>query len=191
MFAFTNMPLQERKNLKVIHQDHMAWPGPTLKRYHIFLNNSHHYPNQDYLFYCDADMRFVDEVGSEVLGDLVATNHPGFYNKRRREFSYEKRSQSRAYIPMNEGTRYFAGGFNGGKRDRYLEMAQAVKEMVDADAANGIIAEWHDESYMNRYLASNPPTVILDPSYCYPESWDLPFKRRLLALDKNHSEMRS
>ena len=34
-------------------------------------------------------------------------------------------------------------------------------------------------------------TVILDPSYCYPESWDLPFPKRLLALDKHHEEIRA
>jgi len=41
---------------------------------------------------------------------------------------------------------------------------------------------------MNRYFIDNKPTKILDPSYCYPESWSIPFGRRLLALVKDNVE---
>jgi len=44
---------------------------------------------------------------------------------------------------------------------------------------------------MNRYFIDNKPTKILSPSYCYGESMNIPFERRLIALDKNHSEVRS
>ena len=49
---------------------------------------------------------------------------------------------------------------------------------------------WHHESHLNRYFIDNPPTIMLSPEYCYPENWDIPFKKRLLALDKNHEECR-
>jgi len=61
---------------------------------------------------------------------------------------------------------------------------------VDEDMDKNLIAVWHDESHYNRYLIDTPPTHILSPSYCYPESWRLPFEKKLLALDKNHREMR-
>jgi hypothetical protein len=32
---------------------------------------------------------------------------------------------------------------------------------------------------------------MLDPRYCYPESWDLPFVKILVALDKDHAAMRA
>jgi hypothetical protein len=35
------------------------------------------------------------------------------------------------------------------------------------------------------------PTLELTPSYCYPESWDMPFDKKLLALDKDHEEYRN
>jgi histo-blood group ABO system transferase len=50
---------------------------------------------------------------------------------------------------------------------------------------------WHDESHFNRYMIDNPPTKILTPSYCYGESMNIPFPKKLLALNKNHSEFRS
>ena len=65
---------------------------------------------------------------------------------------------------------YFAGGFNGSK-DEYLKMSKELSSNIDKDFNNGIIAVWHDESHINRYFASNPPTAILDPGYCYGESF--------------------
>ena len=69
-------------------------------------------------------------------------------------------------------------------------MASVLAERILEDKKKGIIAVWHDESHMNRYLIDNEPAIILNPSYCYPESWEIPFDKKLLALDKNHNEMR-
>jgi histo-blood group ABO system transferase len=180
------------RNSKVIkrHWAHEPWPYPTLKRYHAFLSASDLISEYDYVYYSDVDMRFADVVGDEILGELVGTIHPGFYNKSRQMYSYEKRQDSKAHIPLNEGIRYYAGGFNGGSSSRFLEMSREISSCIDDDLSRGFIAEWHDESHMNRYFKDNPPTVELSPSYCYPESWPLPFEKKLLALDKNHAEMR-
>ena len=70
-------------------------------------------------------------------------------------------------------------------------MAKIITENIYQDLKNNIIAIWHDESHLNRFYIDNKPTLILSPSYCYPESWNLPYKKRLLALDKNHKEVRS
>lgn len=189
MFVFTNQPDVPAGTIR-IEQEHLPWPQPTLKRYHIFSKHAAQLMSMDYLFYSDADMRFADTVGNEVLGDLVATIHPGFYNKGRQEFSYECRPESTAFMAPHEGSNYFAGGFNGGKAANFLKMASTIKQRIDDDEKNGIIAVWHDESHMNKYLSQNPPTIALSPSYCYPESWNIPFTKRLLALDKDHHELR-
>ena len=68
-------------------------------------------------------------------------------------------------------------------------MSKTIKERVDKDLEKDVIAIWHDESQMNRYFIDNIPK-LLNPSYCYPESWNIPFEKKLLALDKNHSEIR-
>ena len=93
---------------------------------------------------------------------------------------------------------YYAGGFNGGKPEHFLKMAQTIVDNVEKDSEKGLIAVWHDESHMNRYLVSNPPTLALNPSYCYPENvrvnpngWHVPFEPKIVALDKNHAEVRS
>jgi histo-blood group ABO system transferase len=98
---------------------------------------------------------------------------------------------SLACVRPHENMQYFAGGFNGGTSSEYLKMAKSLSDNIENDYSRGVIAIWHDESHINRYFIDNPPTKILSPSYCYAESWDLPFEKKLLALDKNHAEVRS
>lgn len=168
--------------------EHKEWPWMTLGRYKIFTENSKKLSNMDYLYYCDVDMLFVNNVGNEILSERVATQHPGYYGTRG---TPEIDNRSLACVSPNEKMQYFAGGFNGGSSVEYLKMSKIISNNIDIDYSNGIIAVWHDESHMNRYFIDNPPTKILDPSYCYPESWNINFDKKLLALDKNHSDIRS
>jgi len=191
MFVFTDKEMPKKEDLISLEHNHESWPNPTLKRYHVFDKYKNVLSKMDYLYYCDADMLFVDFVGDEVLPDtetgLVGTEHPGFYGGRRG--TYETNKESTAFVPSNEGFMYFAGGFNGGTSSSFLKMSSVIKNNVDIDLKHNLIAVWHDESHINRYFIDNKPKV-LNPSYCYPESWSLPFKKILLALDKNHNEIR-
>jgi histo-blood group ABO system transferase len=191
MFVFTDKEMPKKEDLISLEHNHESWPNPTLKRYHVFDKYKNVLSKMDYLYYCDADMLFVDFVGDEVLPDtetgLVGTEHPGFYGGRRG--TYETNKESTAFVPRNEGFIYFAGGFNGGASSSFLKMSSVIKNNVDIDLKNDLIAVWHDESHINRYFIDNKPKV-LNPSYCYPESWNLPFDKKLLALDKNHNEIR-
>ncbi len=186
-YIFTDGKLEENEKIVRIEQKRLGWPYDTMMRYEIYLKNQKSFEEEDYLFALDADMLFVNKVGSEILGDLVATLHPGFIDKKG---SYETREKSTACVCEGEGIHYFAGGFYGGKKNHVLKMFSTVLENIYKDLDQGIIAVWHDESHWNRYCIDNPPTVMLSPSYCYPENWSLPFKKRLLALDKNHQEYR-
>jgi histo-blood group ABO system transferase len=189
-FIFTNQNLEIKSNRNIIkiNVDHREWPWMTLGRYKIFSNNAEELSKMNYLYYCDADMRFVSDVGNEIISERVATQHPGYYGTRG---TPEINPLSLAYVFPNEKMQYFAGGFNGGSSHEYLKMAKYISNNIDIDYSKNLIAIWHDESHMNRYFIDNPPTKILEPSYCYGESMNIPFKRKLVALDKNHSEIRS
>lgn len=194
LYVLTDGEIEDQRGAYVVELSwkHEPWPGPTIHRYRALLEYQWILERfNDYLFLCDADMRFVAPVGDEILGDLVGTIHPGFWNKPRSQFTYENRPNSTACIESGSGNRYYAGGFQGGSTARYLSACRELSERIDVDEANGITAVWHDESHWNRYLFEHPPTVELDPGYCYPESWNLPFERKVLALDKNHAAMRA
>lgn len=186
-FVFTDQQAKPIDNVVYIYQSRLGWPYDTMMRFHTYFKHRDIYADMDYLFACDADMLFVGRVGSEILGDRVATQHPGFIGKRG---TYETNPTSLAYIAPHEGKYYFAGGFYGGSFDEVMKIAKTCADNIDKDLAKGFVAVWHDESHWNRYCIDNPPTIILNPSYCYPESWNLPYPKKLLALDKNHSEFR-
>jgi histo-blood group ABO system transferase len=191
IFTNNSKQLQTNRHFNMMQIEHEPWPAPTLKRYDYFDQYEDYLKSFDYLYYCDADMKFVDMVGNEILGELVSTLHPGFWGQLNLQFSYERRPNCKAYIPYGSGNAYYAGGFNGGNAEQFLKMSKIIVSWRKEDEQNGLVPVWHDESYMNKYMYLKPPTKVLTPSYCYPESWNIPFEKKLLALDKNHSEMRS
>ena len=76
--VFTNQDIEvESERIKISKIEHEPWPMPTLKRYHYFLKEQKHILKYDYCYYLDVDMIIVNKVGEEILGDLVATQHPG------------------------------------------------------------------------------------------------------------------
>jgi len=175
------------------------FPFATLYRYKNMVIHRDVFTAQN-LYYLDVDMKFVAEVGDEILGGgLVAIQHPGYYlggwgSKRTHPHSL-------FYVPPNFWNGYYCGGFQGGTKESYLIMAEVLNAMIDIDMDtasdmgylknDGILAEYHDESAYNWYLKfREKPSKVLSPSYCYPESWDIPFEKKLLALDKNHKEIR-
>jgi|SRR5579862_2268764 len=186
-FVFTDGEIPHADDIVPLFQKRLGWPFDTMMRYHVYAKNAAVLQNQDYLFSCDADMLFVDTVGDEILGERVATLHPGFVGQRG---SYYRNPHSLAYVSDKEGQYYFAGGFQGGSAKEVLLIAQTLSERIDDDLSRDVIAEWHDESHWNRYCIDHPPTIILSPSYCYPENWKLNYQKKLLALDKNHDEIR-
>ncbi len=173
-----------------LHKEHKDFPHPTLTRYHSFCEHAKELSSMDYLFYCDVDMKFVDLVGEEILGRTVGTIHPGYYSFTANKFPFERNPQSKSYVPVNRSKHYFCGGFNGGTTKEFLKMAKVIRQNVDADLKKNIIAKHHDESHLNKYFIDHPPEVILSPSYCYPEGEKLPFKQKLVALNKQHALVR-
>ena len=193
---FTEHDVETSDNIKVSQIEHEDWPMPTLKRYNYFIKEKEFISQFDYCYYFDVDMGIVGKVGDEILGDLVATMHPyqSFYPKEQR--TYDRNPQSHAYVPQGkEGELYYAGGFNDGSTEKFLEMSKVIAERVTDDLQRGVIALWHDESQMNRYLIDNPPTLSLTPSYCFAEEQmqnpDYPYEAKIIALKKDHDELRS
>lgn len=173
----------------------LGYPGATLFRFRTMLSQEEELRKMDYLYYMDVDMLVVDKIGEEVLDEFVATEHPGFINRRA---IYEDRPTSLACVKNNEGSKYYCGGFNGGSTEKYLKMVKILEKNISIDYDNKITAVWHDESHMNRYLIDNPPTKVLSPAYCYPEPpedklyendvWKQKFTPKIYALNKSQRE---
>lgn len=191
-FIFTDQQIDFRdnvaRNIVRIEQKRLGWPYDTLMRIPTYLKHKEAYHDCDYLFALDADMLFVNAVGNEILGDLVATQHPGFLGRRG---TYETRKVSTAYVGSHEGEQYFAGGFNGGSKNACISMYETVTKNIAIDLNKKIIAVWHDESHINRYFIDHKPTIALTPLYCWPGNKKKVSQVKLVALVKDHDEVRA
>ncbi len=122
----------------------------------------------------------------------MTASHWSFYNKTPDEFTYERNPLSTACIPCGRGRHYATGALNGGKAAAFLEMCETCSKNIHTDEENGIVALWHDESHLNKYLLDkNPP--ILPVNYLYPEHWirkkrKHPFKDdiKILMMEKEY-----
>lgn len=197
----TDIKINTNRSYTCLNVEHKAFPYSTLMRYHHFSKYQSLLSGMDYLYYSDVDMRFVGDVNDEILGERVFTKHCGYYHIEGNYNDYQLKSgvwnpiennpNTTAYIKPNEIVKYYCGGFNGGTTKEFLKMSNVISTNIDVDIKNNVVAKWHDESHLNRYALDNPPTVELSPSYCYAESVNLPFEKKLLALDKNHNYYRT
>ena len=189
-FVFTDGEINSYENpfVKIIEQERLGWPFDTLYRFKMFLKIEDQLQDMDYLYFFNSNLVILQTIGTEILPDehdeLVVTQHPGFYNKKRKKFTYETNKKSTAYIAKNEGQVYIAGGLNGGATQNFLKLAKTLSQNIDADYSQGIVAVWHDESHINRYIIGKT-IKILPPSYLYKQNSNIPFEQKILILDKS------
>lgn len=204
-FVFIDSPEIEfeHDNIRIhrVSQQNLGWPGNTLRRYEMFLRIKEDLKNFDYLFFFNANLQFLVNItvrdflpsGSEKL---VACLHPGYFDKKNANFTYEKNPKSSACISNGQGKYYFAGGINGGKGTDFIMAMETMDENIKKDFGNKIVAVWHDESHWNWYLNNNLGIVkVLNSGYLYPENFNLPFVPKILVRDKErlggHSQLRN
>ena len=154
---FTDHDVEASSNVRVSKIEHEDWPMPTLKRYNYFVKEKEYISQFDYCYYFDIDMGIVQEVGDEVLSDLVGTMHPYQTFSPKEQRTYDRNPNSLACVNRgDEGDYYYAGGFNGGSTKEFLKMSEVIADRVTKDLEKDVIALWHDESHMNRYMIDNP-----------------------------------
>lgn len=196
IYLFTDEERDYPSRLKVIQTiiPPYKWPEASMLRFKMYTSRTY---DCDYIFHSDIDMRFVDQVGEEILSDIVAVKHPGFYNnyKGSSKGSWEERPESHCYVPPEKRITYVAGGFNGGKTEVFYKAMEQMRDWIDKDLENGIVPRFHDESAFNKFIAGG--IKFLTPSYCMPEAmtkrskWHIGnLKPIILALEKNFAEIR-
>lgn len=193
-FVFTDSPQiefeKDNQNVHLIYQRNLGWPNNTLKRYEIFLKSEDKIMQMDYLFYLNANLLFLEEITAEEFlprsdQKLVGCLHPGYYNKPVKKYPYEGNHRSKAYISKKDGKYYFAGGINGGITKDFITAIKTLRDNIEQDLNNQIIAKWHDESHWNWYLNTYSGSLkILSPAYLHPEGRNITFNIKILVRDK-------
>ncbi len=187
-YVFTDKEIPTKENISKIYQPNLGWPDNTMKRFEMFNKKKDQLIKEDYVFFLNANMMFLDYVNEEVIPSkendfLMGVNHPGFFNKTKQVYTYERRPESVFYIPKDGGKYYYQGCFNGGKTDTFLQMSEELENLINIDLNNSIVPVWHDESALNWYYSKLNP-LLVDCSYAYPEGWQIPFGKKIIQRNK-------
>ncbi|CAI9582521.1 unnamed protein product [Staurois parvus] len=144
----------------------------------------------DYLFCMDVDQIFTSNYGPEVLGELVAQIHSGYYLANREDFTYETDPRSAAYIPPGQGQFYYHASVFGGTPLSLFNLTSSCLNGILRDKKQKVEAIWHDESHLNRYFAlERLPEKILSPEYCWDNRLWLKY-HKLVWAKKKYSQLR-
>ena len=180
--------------IHIFHQENLWRPDNTLKRFHIFLSQEKELEKMDYLFFFNANLEIKQPIWEEILpkgkNTIVVTKHPWYFNKNNKQYPYDRNLKSTAFIKKWEWSYYVAWWLNWGTSYSFLKMGKDLARNIDIDKDNWVIALWHDESQLNRYIydlemnAHKEDFTLLPPSYLYPEWWDFSFPCKILIRDK-------
>lgn len=192
-FVFTDAEniFDETNNRRIhrIYQKDLWWPNNTLMRFQMFLDHKREYEDIDYLFFCNADLEVVSLIEENEFLPIgkqkyLATLHPGYYDKKRGSFPYEKNPLSTAYIQDDMWERYFAWWLLWGKTRDFLFASGQCNQNILKDKVHWFVARWHDESYWNQFLAGRDDVHILESSFLYPQRSKLKIQKKIQIRDK-------
>lgn len=202
VFADELMQFQTTKRVQMVWTriGKLGWPYATLYRYEIFSKFTEYLKKFSHLYYLDVDMALEDDVNDEFLVDgLIAVRHPGCYASDRWG-SPNNPQRSTSWFPEDKRKHYYCGGVQGGKSEHYIEAINILAKRIKEDESKNVMAEWHDETHWNWYTNFHKPELVteLSPAYCMPQKkqhqidWGLSeFQPKIIALDKNHKEIRA
>jgi hypothetical protein len=169
---------------------HMGWPFDTLLRFHLMASILDRLMMHDFILYMDSDMTAQAAIDPVLLSnDLVAVCHPGFLQNPCAA-TFEKDSMESAFVPQYKRIEYVQGCFWGGQPFAFKELLLVLTKKIDEDLARSKIPVWHDESYLNWYLADHA-FLPLSPAYAFPEeNYNLPIQPIVLHRVKQHKTAR-
>jgi len=198
-FVFTDAKeiyAQDNQFVKNIKIEPQPWPLITLLRFSTFLKVEDELKKCDYLIFSNSNMVCDDVITSdeflprENFGEtLSVTTHPGYDGKKKICFPYDRNKKSTAYIPWNCGTDYVIGAMFCGTSDAFIKMSKTLKKNIEEDLKKNVIAKWHDESQLNRYIIGKQGIRILPPQYCYPFDMDVKYVKKFLQSARKQSLM--
>ena len=162
-------------DVNVYQIEHLQWPFITLLRFKFMNHFMEEIAKSENCVFADADLLWQNKTTVEELyggRKHFGVQHPGFVFEPHKA-TFEKNPESRAHVTTADdlGT-YWQGCLWGAKSEEFSKMVSRLDEQVDSDLKKQIVAIWHDESHLNRYLIDVKGEVnTLHPGYATPEQW--------------------
>ncbi|XP_012685518.2 globoside alpha-1,3-N-acetylgalactosaminyltransferase 1 [Clupea harengus] len=187
--------LGEERSLRVVPVAEMpGWEHLVRRRMDLLASTIDNQVQQevDYVFCADVDQEFASQVGTEILGTLVATLDPQHTSMPIYTYPYERSPDSRACVLDEEGDYYYTSELYGGLCSEVMALTKVCSQLILQDHALGVEAQGLEESYLNRYLIDRRPTCVLSPEYSW---WDSPVtpevpQKRVISLGRQCASLR-
>lgn len=162
-FVFTDAEKLEYENqnsrIHRIKQEKMPWPYPALYRYKMFGRISDDVKDFDYVFFFNANALFLKEITDNmILPDsnkkelLTVLKHPAYRFNGIYDCPYDRNYKCRAHVSYRKGKDYIQSCIIGATTAEFTKMAKKLENDTDKDLSKQVIALWHDESYLNKYI---------------------------------------
>lgn len=168
----------------------LPWPLVTLLRFNYFNQIKEELLKFDLVYYIDADIKINDYITKEIYPNnhlqIVTAEHYWNFNS---SFLYETNQNSTAYVNIYDSSfipRYCQGCFFGASAPTFLKMSHELEKNINVDLKNNIIAKWHDESHLNKYILNNDCKILnREYSYCPEDPSIFPKNSSIKLIHKN------
>jgi hypothetical protein len=166
-----NINTYQNNRIQVKYADKLEYPMATIHKFHYMLMFENEIKDMDYVYYFNCNSLFMTKIEADILPDcndmLVLSRFTSVYFHTL--CGLERNPNSLAYVNFDAKIRCCCGGgIIGGETKYLISTITKFKNDIDIDLSNGIIALWHDEAYLNKYLLTNKYKVM-PPMYCYLE----------------------
>ena len=141
------------------------YPWPIITLYKTYTMTDNWDDTCDYSCYMNGNA-YVKEHSPDVfdLNKITFSYHS--FNGKNKPYDpwpyININTHSRAYLE-NGTYEYVQGGFFFGPSDIVKKMCEDITEMIQYDTASHMFAQWHDESYINKWCVEN--SELVDKKY--------------------------
>lgn len=178
----------KKNNISFIKKNDLGWPFNTMKRFNMFSSIVDELREFDYVFFANANALFEDKLSINLIHNsknYIVVEHPGFHFAKDIDKPFERRVESKAYVEESNGHYYVQGAFYGAKAKYFINLALSLNRLTEIDLENGIVALWHDESFLNMFVSNNiEQTQVLGWQYLYFEEYVLPYNKMIVLRNK-------
>lgn len=169
--------------------EHEPTPLIAVKKYEYISKILNKLKEFDYVMYIDSDMELINFISEDKFDikdkKYFSVCHPLAF-KDQNFWTVEKNKLSKAYIGDRNGATYVQSCLWGTKGEHVEYMVTTMKNNTNEDLKNGIIAIWHDESYLNKFFVDHKDEIfILNYGFAHPENWNMPCKFDKLIIHRH------
>ncbi|MEG0025182.1 MAG: hypothetical protein RR719_07560 [Akkermansia sp.] len=129
--------------------EHLYFPMAVLMKFEHLLDIIKT-TNYEFYFHFDADLAVVQDIQEWVFcKPFVCVRHS--YLTPNSPNVVEQNKKSCAFmdvLPEN----HFQSAIFGGLRSEMVELCKTCSAMIDRDLSHRLVALWHDESYLNKFI---------------------------------------